>query len=289
VTDETVQITRPPDDVPSGAHVSDGNMKTANFGPATPPPAVLREPFRIAPNNVVRKQVDTGVPSGKKLQDEFNAIFEKHAEADAIALIEDEFHGHLQNCKDIKADRATRYSQGNYISTLMVLARMNVEIRTIVEFQRNRRVELQKQIAALESQLASLQARSDEGRKLSKTITSRRDKDGNLVADVFVEAPPLSALEERIANLEAEGIKFAVVPLHQQIRTLEARAATLEARPWPKYEGIFETPKHYPEASFVTHDGSVWYANEDVQGDVPGFSRKWVLAVKHGRDARGVR
>jgi BMFP domain-containing protein YqiC len=233
--------------------------------PATPPPAVLREPFRITPTDVVRKRVDTGVPASKELQNELNTIFEKHAEADAIAWIEDEFHRHLQNCKDIKADRDTRYSQGAYISMLMVLARMNVETNAIAEFQRNRRVELQKRIAALESQLAFLQARSDEGRKLSKTIRQRRDKDGNLVADVFVEAPPLSVLEERIANLEA--------------------------RPTVKYLGVWKEGKSYVSGSMVTDRGSVWHcarATMQRPGSPPP-NDDWVLACKRGQDGKGVR
>lgn len=156
-----------------------GGKQAADVPPVaiapTPTPAVLREPFRITPKDEVRKKVDTGAPSSEENQRELQAIFDKHADADPLAVIEDEFQGHFEHCKEVDANRGALYSEGIYIATLMVLARMNIEMHAIAEFQRDRRRAIEARLDAFESQVPSLQTR---------------------------EAAP-SALEERIAALEA--------------------------------------------------------------------------------------
>lgn len=84
-------------------------------------------------------------------------------------------------------------------------------------------------------------------------------------AKVLVER--LDALERRLAEVEAGGIK---------------------------YFGVWQAAGAYKRGALVTHRGSVWHANTDAApGDEPGAAvkdgataRTWTLAVKAGRDGK---
>lgn len=59
--------------------------------------------------------------------------------------------------------------------------------------------------------------------------------------------------------------------------------------PQPEYKGIFKRSEKYLTGDSVTYDGSVWIAmTDDPQDQAPGKGQGWRLAVKRGRDGRGL-
>ena len=69
----------------------------------------------------------------------------------------------------------------------------------------------------------------------------------------------------------------------EQLAPLKQRIAELEGRPAVKYLGVFDRSRNYVAGSMVTHSGSVWHANVEAKGVVPGGGDAvWTLAVKRG-------
>ena len=69
----------------------------------------------------------------------------------------------------------------------------------------------------------------------------------------------------------------------ERIRALEAKIVALEARPVPKYVGLWKANEAYSEGLLATHQGALWYCNEATASARPGDgSRAWTLAVKSG-------
>ena len=69
---------------------------------------------------------------------------------------------------------------------------------------------------------------------------------------------------------------------NEEIAALEAKVARLEARPSPKWAGVFADGRAYAECSFVTDQGSMWVAERDT-AQRPGTSNSgWRLCVKQG-------
>lgn len=64
---------------------------------------------------------------------------------------------------------------------------------------------------------------------------------------------------------------------------LGRRVEQLEREPM-EYAGVWED-KAYRKRTFVTHEGSVWYAKNSTVSR-PGKSPDWILACKRGKDAR---
>ena len=52
-----------------------------------------------------------------------------------------------------------------------------------------------------------------------------------------------------------------------------------------EYRGVWSADEAYREGQFATDHGSMWFCRETTR-DRPGTSAAWVLAVKHGKDAR---
>jgi hypothetical protein len=165
-----------------------------------------------------------------------------------------------------------------------------------------------------------------EGRLLAKprtvrgkSIVTRRDRDGNLVADVtefekvvadntasktmpagwkgkspigdtMRSALPPGALKEAVTRGEMIDFVGSLADhnnkLSEYIASLLKRVKELEARPTLKYLGIWETEKVYASGSFVTDAGSIWHAHRANVGERPGTGDAWQLAVKKGKDAR---
>lgn len=58
--------------------------------------------------------------------------------------------------------------------------------------------------------------------------------------------------------------------------------------PFPEYKGVYVADASYEKGDSATHDGAVWIALEDAPKDAPGSGKGWQLAVKRGRDGRGL-
>ena len=96
---------------------------------------------------------------------------------------------------------------------------------------------------------------------MTKTIRTRRDASGQLVADIF----------------EGKG---------DGTRTeLEERVSALEALPRLVYRGVWNADSQYNEADLVTHDGSMFHCKCSTRAK-PGTNSDWVLCVKRGKDAK---
>jgi hypothetical protein len=68
-----------------------------------------------------------------------------------------------------------------------------------------------------------------------------------------------------------------------QIAALTARVAVLEARPVIQYAGVWKAGQRYPRGTAITHDGGLWIAEAETEGERPGNGpTAWKLAVKRG-------
>jgi hypothetical protein len=81
------------------------------------------------------------------------------------------------------------------------------------------------------------------------------------------------------ADIVGEALVFYVKELSKRIKALEER-------PDLKYRGIWSEGEDYDEASFVTHQGSLWIAKVKSKGVRPGDGACWQLCAKKGRDGR---
>lgn len=58
--------------------------------------------------------------------------------------------------------------------------------------------------------------------------------------------------------------------------------------PVPEYKGVFRSDEKYLKGDSVSHGGGLWIATDDDPSSIPGQSDGWQLAVKRGRDGRGL-
>ena len=103
---------------------------------------------------------------------------------------------------------------------------------------------------------------------------------------------------EKLYGKLAKSVGSAIVELiAESVDPLLKRIAELEARPIPKYCGVWNKDTRYEAGSFVTWSGSIWHAEVANNGHRPDSGAKgvitdkgvepiWRLAVKKGRDAR---
>src|SRR5690606_34862369 len=77
-----------------------------------------------------------------------------------------------------------------------------------------------------------------------------------------------------------------VAALKVKLDAMQARLDALEGRGL-EYLGTHQRAQPYRRGSAVTHDGSLFIAVRQVaEGEVPGKSDGWQLAVKRGSDGR---
>jgi hypothetical protein len=62
---------------------------------------------------------------------------------------------------------------------------------------------------------------------------------------------------------------------------LEERIKELEGRQL-SYEGVWREDREYGKGAMTTHAGGIWHCEQACQGDMPGRSNAWRLAVKSG-------
>lgn len=96
---------------------------------------------------------------------------------------------------------------------------------------------------------------------------------------------------------QSDALEVAIVSLRLSIArtlsenaTLKQRLEQLEARcsdGLMKYAGLHQRALSYQKGSVVTLKGSAWVAIKDVaEGEIPGETDAWQLAVKAGRDGK---
>lgn len=100
----------------------------------------------------------------------------------------------------------------------------------------------------------------------------------------------VNLLAARIVALEkTEAARELREKLHNAERIdaeydIAKRLAALEQRRQLSYEGTWDETKAYTAGSFVTHQGSLWFAEDTNLGVRPGAgSTAWKLAVKRGK------
>lgn len=100
----------------------------------------------------------------------------------------------------------------------------------------------------------------------------------------------IRALEARLEDLEAGAARKAASPSGRKLDALAARVAELEAGGLI-YCGVFQdSHARYRKGAVVTHAGSAWIALRETQeGEEPGSSRAWQLAIKRGKDGKDLR
>lgn len=89
---------------------------------------------------------------------------------------------------------------------------------------------------------------------------------------------------EQLAKATREFFTKAMKSRDDRLAALEARLAQVEAG-GIKYLGVWKPDTLYAKGSFATRQGSVWHANCETYA-TPGASPDWTLAVKAGKDAR---
>ena len=89
-------------------------------------------------------------------------------------------------------------------------------------------------------------------------------------------------------DILAEAIAEGVQPIVDKLKSLEARLAEVEGRGL-KFCGIYQRASTYARGSVVTDGGSMWIALREVEGEQPGKSDGWQLAVKRGADGKDSR
>lgn len=68
-----------------------------------------------------------------------------------------------------------------------------------------------------------------------------------------------------------------------RMKPLEARIAELEARPEPRYCGVWKADESYQPGNMTTDHGALWYCNQTTTARPgSGAGSGWSLAVKSG-------
>ena len=84
----------------------------------------------------------------------------------------------------------------------------------------------------------------------------------------------------------SDKVTDAIGLLLDVVANVDARVAALEQRPELRHVGVWRESRTYPEASIVTHAGSLWLCKAATQAR-PGQNDAWQLIVKSGNgDAR---
>ena len=86
-------------------------------------------------------------------------------------------------------------------------------------------------------------------------------------------------------HIVREALLGEVGRLEKRIAELEAQQSQQKALP---YRGVWKSSETYRAGSFVTFRGSAWHANQDTDRSPADDPTAWTLAIKKGRDAKGV-
>jgi hypothetical protein len=99
----------------------------------------------------------------------------------------------------------------------------------------------------------------------------------------------MSNMVEAIGGAIIGGIRKALAPRDLRLSALEARVAAVEAKGL-KYVGTWETNKMYHLGDATTAQGSLWICREAHFASQPDINHTYFqLAVKKGRDRKDTR
>jgi hypothetical protein len=162
--------------------------------------------------------------------------------------------------------------------------------------------------ADLVASTRGMRACFNNGRKKARPSAEEREAEKQLsrvpasaqsvmeaAAYVFRLAKELTdALDERLKALESRvppsNPTTEAGTADASLKGLATRLAALEARPTMSYCGVYDASRTYFKGDCVTDHGSIWHCEAVVSDVRPGEgSRAWTLAVKKGRDGKGVR
>lgn len=85
-------------------------------------------------------------------------------------------------------------------------------------------------------------------------------------------------------EMKIDAVLNIMQAMHRRIMDLESAAAD-RAKGGMTYRGVFRDGTEYPEGSVVTHQGSLWHANQETKS-TPGRGGGWQMCVKRGRDGK---
>lgn len=92
------------------------------------------------------------------------------------------------------------------------------------------------------------------------------------------DTPENTLLLQTIGKFVSDQVRAATEPLLARIEELEKGGIS--------FHGTHQRALSYRRGALVNFDGSIFIAVADVsQGEIPGQSKSWQLAVKAGRDA----
>lgn len=105
------------------------------------------------------------------------------------------------------------------------------------------------------------------------------DSRNKAIADAFIAV--VKPLQQRCDDLKAmnDGLVDCTKRLQQRVEQLESHSPL-------GYKGVLRDGDIGQRGYFYTHGGSIWFAKADTRARPGDGSQDWVLACKHGRDAR---
>ena len=105
----------------------------------------------------------------------------------------------------------------------------------------------------------------------------------------MISEKEIQALVKGMAPIIKKYVEGCVQPLQQEIKGLTERLRNIETK-GVDYRGVYQRAQTYQRGTLVTKDGSIHVALRDIQeGEQPGVSDAWQLAVKAGRDGKDLR
>jgi polyhydroxyalkanoate synthesis regulator phasin len=119
----------------------------------------------------------------------------------------------------------------------------------------------------------------------NQTHKARHDNDRANAIEAKVNRLTTAMANKGAPGLTVDALRPFVEQVGKDIAELKRQVAELQNRPQIKYLGVHKPDAIYSEASMVTRDGSVFYAQK-LTRETPGDGcQDWVLAVKRGKDA----
>ena len=102
-------------------------------------------------------------------------------------------------------------------------------------------------------------------------------KDGLSWKDIMIEAMAVClAKSVEVSHIGGDKRRELERDIDMRLQAIESSAF--------EYSGAWKSDTKYRKNQFVTHRGSMWHAQIDCKGIVPGDGAIWKLAVKQGRD-----
>jgi hypothetical protein len=89
----------------------------------------------------------------------------------------------------------------------------------------------------------------------------------------------------QLLEMHNEIVREVLEKFNTRIKQLETQLSEV-SKSAPVYRGVWRSGVTYPKATFITHDGACWHANEETTTRPGGGNGCWTLAVKSGDTRR---